>query len=141
MLTAAGSDPTGHVLTPGDILGLRLDSDVVVLSACRSGLGELLRGEGLVSLTRAFLQAGSRAVVVSLWDVGDRSTADFMGAFYKGLLRGEPVAAALRGAELSFVRSESPSRREIFRWAPFVLVGDPGVPANALNPAPAGSTK
>jgi len=140
-LTAVPGDPTGHVLTSADILGLRLDSDLVVLSACRSGLGELLRGEGLVSLTRAFLYAGSRSVVVSLWDVGDRSTADFMGSFYEGLLRGEPAASALRGAKLSFLESESPSRREIFRWAPFVLVGDPGESRNALNPAPPAPTK
>jgi CHAT domain-containing protein len=111
-----------------------------VLSACRSGLGELLRGEGLISLTRSFLYAGSRSVVVSLWDVADSSTADFMLEVYRGLIEGSGTSASLRRAKLSFLTSERPGRRQIRRWAPFVLVGEPGEVTKEMNRDRAGST-
>ena len=68
------------------------------LSACGSGLGQVLRGEGLVGLTRAFLFAGSRSVVVSLWNLPDRATSDFMTLFYEALRGGATPPAALRHA-------------------------------------------
>ena len=139
-LTAAEGEGSDDLLSLDEILGLRLGSEVVVLSACRSGLGELLVGEGLVGLTRAFLYAGSRTVVVSLWNVGDRSTADFMLAVYEGLRRGEGISAALRQAKLRFLASDRPDRRRILRWAPFVLVGEPGRPSGKVNRASTNST-
>jgi CHAT domain-containing protein len=111
------------VLTLPEVATLRLDAELVVLSACRSGAGELLDGEGMVGLTRAFLHAGARAVVMTLWNVEDQSTVDLMESFYRRLGSGVGPAAALRQAKLEFIRSDRPARREPYRWAPFVLVG------------------
>ncbi|HYO12171.1 MAG TPA: CHAT domain-containing tetratricopeptide repeat protein, partial [Thermoanaerobaculia bacterium] len=107
----------------GDLYGLDLAADLVVLSACRSALGEEIHGEGLVGLTRGFMAAGAARVVASLWDVEDEATAELMSRFYRGLLRdGLPPAAALRRAQLELARErrwESPAF-----WAGFVLQGD-----------------
>lgn len=108
-----------------EVYSMNLAADLVVLSACQSGLGELVAGEGLIGMTRAFLCAGSRAVLVSLWNVSDRSTAEFMRAFYEELHSGRTVAGALRRTKLAFIASERPTQRQLYRWAPFVLVGDP----------------
>ena len=111
-----------------------------MLSACRSGAGELLRGEGLVGLTRSFLYAGSRSVVVSLWNIGDRSTVDFMTEFYQGMRSGKSPAAALRRAKLSFLESDVPARRGVRYWAPFVLVGNPAPAQGRVNHGAGGPT-
>ena len=116
-------EKTDAILTLPDVATLPLDADLVVLSACRSGEGELLDGEGIVGLTRAFLQAGARSVVMALWNVSDQSSVDLMHAFYRGLTSGATPGAALRQAKLEFIRSDRPARREPYRWAPFVLVG------------------
>ncbi|MEK7407515.1 MAG: CHAT domain-containing protein [Acidobacteriota bacterium] len=100
-----------------------LDADLVVLSACQTGLGKLVRGEGMIGLTRAVLYAGSPRVVVSLWEVNDLATAVFMAAFYGAMRRGAGPAAALRKAKLSFLRSDTPAYRHPYFWAPFVLTG------------------
>lgn len=107
----------------GDLYGLDLAADLVVLSACRSALGEEIHGEGLVGLTRGFMAAGATRVVASLWDVADEATAELMSRFYRGLLRdGLSPAAALRRAQLELARErrwDSPAF-----WAGFVLQGD-----------------
>ncbi|HEX4865563.1 MAG TPA: CHAT domain-containing protein, partial [Acidimicrobiales bacterium] len=111
---------------------LRVDADLVVLSACRSGLGSEMGGEGLIGLTRAFQYAGARSVVASLWEVSDPATADLMVRFYRRLRRGHPVDEALRAAQLDLIRSH-PSRHgetggvdpaSPFVWAAFQLFGD-----------------
>ncbi|MEM7245834.1 MAG: CHAT domain-containing tetratricopeptide repeat protein, partial [Acidobacteriota bacterium] len=84
-LQLAGPEGGAALLSSADVFGLRLRSDVVVLSACRSGTGDHRRGEGLLGLTRAFLHAGASSVVVSLWNVNDASTADFMESFHRSL--------------------------------------------------------
>lgn len=105
-----------------EIGDLDLSAELVVLSACETGLGSMVRGEGLVGLSRAFLSAGARNLVVSLWKVEDRSTADLMVAFYRRLHQGEPPVRALRGAKLQLL-SEGSRWTEPYYWAPFVLVG------------------
>jgi hypothetical protein len=130
----------GTLLGVDDIQSLPLSADLVVVSACSSAQGEALRGEGLSGLTRAFLNAGSRAVVVSLWDVPDRSTADFMLDFYEGVTSGQSAAGALRASKLRFLSSKVPGRDRILRWAPFILVGDPGQGNDASNPSAHGAT-
>jgi CHAT domain-containing protein len=139
-LTADSDDAGSALLSREDVVGLRLGSDVVVLSACRSGEGELLRGEGLVGLTRSFLYAGTRSVLVSLWNVGDQSTVDFMTEFYRGMKAGETAAAALRRAKLSFLESERAARRAVRHWAPFILVGNPAPARGAVNRSANGPT-
>jgi CHAT domain-containing protein len=102
-----------------EVTQLRLNADLVVLSACRSGQGRLYNGEGVVGLARAFLHAGSRGVVCSLWSVDDRETADLMAAFYGRLKEGRPTADALRDTQLDMIRAGKPP----LYWAPFILIG------------------
>jgi len=106
-----------------EIFGLKLNADLVVLSACETGLGKELRGEGLVGLTRAFLYAGTPSVIVSLWKVQDRSTSDLMVNFYKDLNQSKEKTEALRLAKLNLIKSGRYSHP--YYWAPFILVGDP----------------
>lgn len=136
---AAQGDPS-DLLSMDEIVSLPLASAMVVLSSCRSGAGEQLAGEGTVGLARAFLYAGSRSALVSLWDVGDRSTAVFMSGFYAKLLRGESAPEALRNQKLEFLKSDREARRRIHAWAPFVLVGDPGEGMRGSNQAAAAAT-
>jgi CHAT domain-containing protein/tetratricopeptide (TPR) repeat protein len=112
-------------LQASEIYQLRLDADVVVLSACETGLGQNVRGEGVLGLPRAFLFAGASSVVVSLWSVADRSTSEFMQAFYRDLVqRRLPPAAALAEARRALRRDARFAHP--FYWAPFVVIGPAG---------------
>jgi CHAT domain-containing protein len=106
-----------------DIFNLNLPADLVVLSACQTGLGKEIKGEGLVGLTRGFMYAGSPRVVVSLWSVNDQATAELMKRFYQGMLKnGQRPAAALRVAQMDM--SKEPQWRAPYFWAAFVLQGE-----------------
>ncbi len=121
-LDAKGRSRRGFLST-GDVLDLRLDAELVTLSACDTALGKEVNGEGLVGLTRSFLAAGAERVLVSLWRVNDRATADLMERFYRALLRErEPPAAALRRAQTDLAR-EGPWRAPAY-WGGFVIQGD-----------------
>ncbi len=110
------------LLTLDEIISMPLvDTEMVVVSACNSGIGEVREGEGVFGVGRAFLAAGSRSVVVTLWSVADEPTAELMEIFYSRWLAGETKAEALRQAR-SEIRRVYPSA---MIWAPFVLVGDP----------------
>lgn len=102
----------------------RITADLVTLSACETGLGLPVRGEGVIGLPHAFLAAGARGVVVSLWPVADRSAAEFMTSFYRKLGAGVPPADALRQVRRDFLRRWG-SGAHPARWASFVLVGGP----------------
>jgi CHAT domain-containing protein len=117
-----GSGEDGY-LTMREVFDLKLNADLVVLSACKTGLGKEVRGEGVTGISRAFLCAGTPSVLVSLWDVYDRSTADFMVSFYKNM-EAEHMnkAAALRQARLQMIGSKKFSHP--YYWAPFVLIGN-----------------
>jgi CHAT domain-containing protein/tetratricopeptide (TPR) repeat protein len=115
--------PVDGYLRAYEVFALDLPVDLVVLSACRTALGEEIRGEGLVGLTRGFMQAGATRVLVSLWSVDDRATSQLMERFYDGLLRlGLPPAQALRRAQLSLSRQGL--WRAPYYWAGFVLQGE-----------------
>lgn len=96
-----------------------------MLSACQSGLGTLVKGEGPIGLTRAFLYAGARSLVVSLWNVRDASTADLMKRFDQYLRAGHSRAEALRRAKLAMMNSDIPAYRFPYFWAPFILIDRP----------------
>lgn len=118
-------DKRGHAedgfVRLGDIYNLSLPVDMVVLSACRTGVGELVKGEGLVGLTRGFMHAGAARVVASLWKVEDAATAELMKRFYSNMLQKKmSAAAALRQAQLDLMQS----RRSPYLWAGFILQGD-----------------
>jgi CHAT domain-containing protein len=107
-----------------EIFNLRLNADLVVLSACETGLGKEVKGEGLIGLTRAFLYAGTPSVVVSLWKVLDTSTADLMVRLYRNMKGGDrSKAQALQQAQLEMVRQGRYAHPHY--WAPFILVGEP----------------
>ncbi|MFQ5964339.1 MAG: CHAT domain-containing protein [Candidatus Scalinduaceae bacterium] len=141
-------DEDGY-LTMSEIMGLELSADMVTLSACKTGLGEEIRGEGVVGLTRAFMYAGSPSVLVSLWSVMSKSTTDFMTSVYKYLEEGKDKAKAVKlarmdirkrqyslGKDRNFSNSEYLGKtmktpKEIvldashpYFWAPFILVGE-----------------
>src|SRR5207248_4858503 len=102
---------------------LHLKAELVVLSACETGRGENVAGEGIVGMTRALQYAGARSVVASQWKVADESTATLMVAFHRKLRRGLAKDEALRQA-MATVRQQPRTALPYF-WAPFVLVGDP----------------
>lgn len=104
--------------------GMRLDADLVVLSACETALGEEEGGEGIAGLSRAFQWAGARSVLASLWTVPDDSTADLMKAFYEALGRGLPRDEALSEAQRT-IRSRGGDAAHPYFWAAFALLGDP----------------
>ncbi len=115
--------PQDGFLRAHEIYNLHLPAELVVLSACETGLGKEIKGEGLVGLTRGFMYAGARRVVVSLWNVNDKATAELMTRFYRGMLiENKTPAAALRTAQLEMSRQrqwQSP-----YYWAAFVLQGE-----------------
>ena len=113
------------VLRTGDIANLTLDAELVVISACESGIGKFVRGEGIMGLTRAFFSAGSRRLVVSLWPVNDAITAPFMRTFYAGMHAGLLPSEALRAAKLQMLHSDIPVYQDPHFWGPFVLIGIP----------------
>jgi CHAT domain-containing protein len=105
-----------------DIYNLHLPADLVVLSACSTGLGKDVRGEGLISLTRGFMYAGASGVVASLWKVDDQATAHLMKLFYEGMFqKGLTPVAALREAQLEM--SHQKPWQSPFYWAGFVIQG------------------
>jgi CHAT domain-containing protein len=106
-----------------DIYNMRLDADLVVLSACQTALGKEIAGEGVVGIARAFMYAGAPRVVATLWEVNDAATAELMKLFYRGvLIQNRPPAAALRLAQLEM--SRNPRWASPYYWAGFVLQGD-----------------
>lgn len=115
------------ILDASQISRLRLPADLVVLSACKTGLGKSVEGEGTLGLPRAFFRAGAARVVMSLWDVNDKSTSDLMEFFYRGLAQGGlSPAAALRQAQLELRKKY----RSPYHWAGFILQGEyAGLPA------------
>jgi len=101
---------------------MRFDADLVVLSACQTGLGRELGGEGLIGLTRAFQYAGARSIAASLWSVNDLKTAQLMLRFYKELRDGKSKDLALRAAQTELL--QKPDSSHPYYWAAFSLIGD-----------------
>ena len=104
-----------------EIFELKLNADMVVLSACNTALGKEMKGEGIIGLTRAFLVAGSKRAVVSLWSVADKSTSEFMIDFYRYIKEGKTITQSLREAKLNMINSKEYTHP--YYWAPFVLFG------------------
>jgi CHAT domain-containing protein/tetratricopeptide (TPR) repeat protein len=117
-----GSGEDG-VLHLGEIYSLRLNADLVVLSACDTGLGRIARGEGIIGLARGFLYAGAASLLVSLWPVSDEAAAGLLRDFYGEILAGRSKARALREAKLRTM-GRNPEYAKPYYWSSFVLVGD-----------------
>lgn len=125
VLSLVGKDgkPQNGSLRLHEIYNLNLPAELVVLSACETGLGKDIKGEGLISLTRGFFYAGARRVLVSLWPVDDPATAELMKRFYRGMLKEKlQPAAALKQAQIEMQKQTR--WRSPYYWAGFVLQGE-----------------
>jgi CHAT domain-containing protein len=126
-----GRDPHSQddgLLQVRQIAQMRLDADLVTLSACNTATGKLEGEEGTIGLVQAFLFAGARTVAASLWPVDDASTEFLMKQFYTHLAQHEDEAAAMRQAKLDYLKQKG-GKPPIY-WAPFVVVGDASKPIN-----------
>lgn len=121
-LALDGNNTEDGFLRATEIADLDLDCDLVTLSACETGKGQLSSGEGIIGLSRSFFIAGARSVVVSQWTVSDVSTAQLMKDFYQRLVNNVSKPAALREAKLNMLNSHSVTRHPYY-WAPFVIIG------------------
>jgi CHAT domain-containing protein/tetratricopeptide (TPR) repeat protein len=108
-------------LEASEIVQLKLNSDLVVLSSCSSGLGIIDQSEGVLGMSKAFFEAGSKSVIVSLWEVNDKYTSEFMKLYYTNLSRGMNKSDALRKAKIEFIKDYSPNP---YYWAAFILSGN-----------------
>ena len=133
VLAHGAGDGEDGFLQAREIYRLKLRADLVVLSACQTARGAALGGEGVQSLARAFMHAGARSVVASLWNVNDERTAVFMERFYGHLAGGATKADALRSAKLEMLAD--PATASPRTWAAFVLVGE------ASEPVPIGAPR
>ena len=109
---------TSH-LSLYDMAHLQLPVEMVVLSGCATGLNVVTPGDELLGLVRGLLQAGAQSLVLSLWDVHDNATKDFMVEFYTELGKGHPKAVAMRTASIRLREN----RPHPYYWAPFLLIG------------------
>jgi CHAT domain-containing protein/tetratricopeptide (TPR) repeat protein len=120
-LVDAKGQPKDGFLRLRDIFNLKLAADLVVLSACQTGVGKDIKGEGIIGLTRGFMYAGSKRIVASLWNVDDAATAQLMGNFYRGMLKDKQTpAVALRNAQLQAWQANPDPRL----WAAFTFQGE-----------------
>jgi CHAT domain-containing protein len=122
LLAQCKSTKEDGILFLVEVYNLNLNADLVVLSGCETGLGQIASGEGIIGLARAFLYAGASNLLVSLWQVDDPTTAVLMVDFYQKVLLGMTMAEALRGAKLRMIRG-NPKFARPYYWAPFILAG------------------
>jgi CHAT domain-containing protein len=109
------------ILYSGEIYNLHLNAELIVLSSCESGVGKLIKGEGVMAMNRGFFYSGARNIVFSLWKVEDRSTSRLMIAFYRNILKGYPYSRALQKAKLEMIRDPFTAFPKY--WSGFILVG------------------
>ena len=122
-LVDAKGQPQNGFLRLYEIYNLKLNADLVVLSACQTALGKEIKGEGLIGLTRGFMYAGAPREVASLWRIDDRATAELMSRFYRGMIKdGLTPAAALRVAQISMWQEKRWTAPHY--WAAFTIQGE-----------------
>jgi len=119
----AEGKPRDGFLRANDIYNMKLPAELVVLSACQTGLGKEVKGEGLIGLTRGFMYAGAKRVVVSLWSVNDKATSELMAKLYSRMLKdNQPPSAALRAAQIAMWKQEK--WKDPYYWAAFTMQGE-----------------
>lgn len=124
VLSSSSKSKEDGYLTMREVFDLNLHADLVVLSACKTGLGSQSRGEGVTGLYRAFLCAGTSSVLVSLWNVSDKPSADLMTSFYRNMEKdGMSKSAALKKARLEMIARKGYSHP--YYWSTFILIGSP----------------
>jgi len=112
------------MLNTYEVYSLPLRAMMVVLTSCNTGSGMLVNGEGILSLARGFLYAGSRSAVMSMWEVEDSSAPEVIQGFYKNLRSGQTKSTALRSARLRFLRTADQARSHPYFWSSLVIYGD-----------------
>ena len=127
-LVFANEDPDeeDNYLYAFEIYNLPLQAEMVVLSACETGYGKMIKGEGIYSLARGFRHAGAGSVLMTLWEVDDRISAELMETFYAHLSKGEDRAAALRTAKLTYLDNADPLYSHPAYWSAYVSIGENG---------------
>jgi CHAT domain-containing protein/Tfp pilus assembly protein PilF len=112
------------MLNTYELFGMNLNAGLAVLSACNTGTGKLMKGEGMMNLARGFIYAGVPGIVMTLWSVEDQSSAEIVEKFYKYLDDGMPKDEALRQAKLDLINQGDPLRTHPYYWAAYVTIGD-----------------
>lgn len=107
-----------------ELYNLKLNAELVTLSACNTGVGKLEKGEGMMSLARAFMYAGTSSILMSLWPASDKSTERIMKFFYDELDKGKSKDEALRQAKLNYLQHSDEISADPFLWSSFILIGD-----------------
>ncbi|MCE7996114.1 MAG: CHAT domain-containing protein [Roseivirga sp.] len=125
---SAGENPSisfsDGALSLSELYSYENNADLVTLSACKTSLGAMAKGEGVLSLTRGFFYSGAKSVVASLWNVNDQSTSTIMANFYANLKAGQSKSQALNNAKRNYLKTHSLSEQSPYYWSSFVLIGD-----------------
>lgn len=124
IFSASGKGRDDGMLNTYEVYAVPVNAMMVVLSSCNTGVGKLVSGEGILSLARGFLYAGSRSVVMSMWAVEDKSASQVVGSFYKNMRGGQTKSSALRSARLKFLRTASQGGSHPYFWSSMVIFGD-----------------
>jgi len=124
-LAFSNSDNEDNLLYVSDLYNLQIDADLVTLSACESGVGELKRGEGFLSLARGFFYSGASSIASTLWKINDASTTTLMDSFYKNLSNGDTKDIALQKSKISFLESNRQNGlSHPYYWSGFIISGN-----------------
>ncbi len=107
-----------------EIYNMRFNARMAVLSSCKTGFGKLLKGEGVMSLARGFMYAGCPSIIMTLWEVSDKSGARLMQDFYKSLKKGKTKAEALQKSKLEFLKTADKLKANPYFWSTYVIIGD-----------------
>ena len=122
---AQNGNEAEDLLYVADLYNLQLDADLVTLSACESGIGDLKRGEGFLSLARGFFYSGAASIASTLWKINDASTTTLMTSFYKNLSKGEAKDVALQNAQIEFLdNNRDNALSHPYYWSAFVISGN-----------------
>ena len=122
---AQNGNAAEDLLYVADLYNLQLDADLVTLSACESGIGDLKRGEGFLSLARGFFYSGAASIASTLWKINDASTTTLMTSFYKNLSKGEAKDVALQNAQIEFLdNNRDNALSHPYFWSAFVISGN-----------------
>lgn len=123
--SSEGDTVDDAILYTHELYNLKLNADLVTLSACNTGTGKFYKGEGIMSIARGFMYAGVPNVVMSLWKVSDEPTKDMMIFFYEEIRKGASYAAAMRNAKLRYINQSDNVTADPYYWSAFVFVGNP----------------
>jgi len=133
VFTKSSKDAGENVIHTYEIYGLNLNAEMVTLSACNTGTGKLQKGEGIMSLARGFVYAGVPAIVMTLWEIQDKSGLEIMDAYYTYLKAGEKKDIALQRAKLDYLNNANMLKAHPYYWSSYIVSGDTSSLSAAAN--------